>query len=277
MAPRNLSYGTFGAGCFWCIEAVILNLRGVESVVSGYSGGASVNPTYREVCSGSSGHAEVIQVTFDSSVLSYAELLSVFMTSHDPTQHNGQGADIGTQYRSVIYYHDDEQKNVAQQIIISLNEALDKKLATELSPLENFYPAEAGHQDYYNRNAGNGYCQVVIEPKLQKLRMHHQQLLKTNNDKSTKANHNIDKQQYKVRLEDDYHGLVSYQKRGNTLYLNYSEVPKALRGKSYGSVLLEAVLETIESEGYTVVPVCSYIKYYMSKHNKRWNHLLAKQ
>lgn len=162
---------TFGAGCFWCIEAVIQRLRGVEKVVSGYSGGKLPGqPTYREVCSGLSGHAEVIQVTFDAEVINFHDLITIFMTSHDPTQLNRQGADHGTQYRSVIFYHSEDQKIIAEKVFAELMEEFPNPIVTELSPLEKFYLAEADHQNYYNENSEAGYCRVVIDPKVAKLR-----------------------------------------------------------------------------------------------------------
>lgn len=167
---KNLQLATFGGGCFWCVEAVVQRLRGVEKVVSGYSGGETKNPTYREICNGNTGHAEVIQVSFDSNILSYEELLTIFLTSHDPTTLNRQGADYGTQYRSVIYYHDENQKDIIEEVIAVLNPYFDNKIVTEISPLETFYPAEDYHQDYYNQNNYAGYCMAVISPKIQKLK-----------------------------------------------------------------------------------------------------------
>jgi peptide-methionine (S)-S-oxide reductase len=162
---------TFGGGCFWCVEAVIQRLKGVEKVVSGYSGGqAPGHPTYREVCSGRTGHAEVIQVEFDADEISYFDLLMIFMTSHDPTTLNRQGADRGTQYRSVIFYHDDQQKKTAEDVINKLSDVYADAIVTELSPLDIFYAAEDNHQNYYNENSDAGYCRVVIAPKLSKLR-----------------------------------------------------------------------------------------------------------
>ncbi|MGB1103496.1 MAG: peptide-methionine (S)-S-oxide reductase MsrA [Crocinitomicaceae bacterium] len=162
---------TFGGGCFWCVEAVIQRLKGVEKVVSGYSGGqAPGHPTYREVCSGRTGHAEVIQVEFDADEISYFDLLMIFMTSHDPTTLNRQGADRGTQYRSVIFYHNDHQRKTAEEVIKKLSDVYSDTIVTELSPLDIFYAAEDNHQNYYNENSDAGYCRVVIAPKLSKLR-----------------------------------------------------------------------------------------------------------
>lgn len=162
---------TFGGGCFWCIEAVIQRLKGVESVVSGYTGGNAPGvPTYREVCSGKTGHAEVVQVTFDSDVLSYKDLITIFMTSHDPTQLNRQGADRGTQYRSVIYYHSEFQKQTVEGVFAKIQSFYTTPIVTELSQTSIFHEAEVGHQDYYNNNTEAGYCRVVIEPKVAKLR-----------------------------------------------------------------------------------------------------------
>lgn len=167
---KNVQTATFGGGCFWCVEAVIQRLKGVEKVVSGYTGGITKDPTYREICNGDTGHAEVIQVTFDSDIIAYDELLAVFMTTHDPTTLNRQGADYGTQYRSVIYYHDENQKTAAEEVLALINPSFDNKVVTELSSLGVFYPAEEYHQDYYNQNSSAGYCNAVITPKVAKLR-----------------------------------------------------------------------------------------------------------
>lgn len=165
-----MQLATFGGGCFWCVEAVIQRLKGVEKVVSGYSGGTVLNPTYREICNGNTGHAEVIQVSFDANILTYEELLTIFITNHDPTTLNRQGADYGTQYRSVIYYHDENQKNIAEEVKAVLNPYFDNKIVTEISSLDTFYPAEDYHQDYYNQNKYAGYCMAVIAPKIKKLK-----------------------------------------------------------------------------------------------------------
>ena len=162
---------TFGGGCFWCIEAIIQRLKGVQKVESGYTGGnVPGRPTYREVCSGLTGHAEVVQVTFNPEVLSYHDLITIFMTSHDPTQLNRQGADKGTQYRSVIYYHSAEQKKTIQQVFSKIENFFPQAIVTEVSEAEVFYIAETDHQDYYNNNSTAGYCRVVIDPKIAKLR-----------------------------------------------------------------------------------------------------------
>lgn len=167
---KNIQTATFGGGCFWCVEAVIHRLKGVEKAVSGYTGGITKDPTYREICNGDTGHAEVIQVTFDSDIIAYDELLAIFMTTHDPTTLNRQGADYGTQYRSVIYYHDENQKAAAEEVLVLINPSFDNKVVTELSSLGVFYPAEEYHQDYYNQNSSAGYCNAVITPKVAKLR-----------------------------------------------------------------------------------------------------------
>jgi peptide-methionine (S)-S-oxide reductase len=167
---KNIQAATFGGGCFWCVEAVMQRLKGVEKAVSGYTGGITKDPTYREICNGDTGHAEVIQVTFDSDLIDYDELLAIFMTTHDPTTLNRQGADYGTQYRSVIYYHDENQKAAAAEVLALINPSFNNKIVTELSPLEVFYPAEEYHQDYYNQNSSAGYCNAVITPKVAKLR-----------------------------------------------------------------------------------------------------------
>ncbi|AXP80015.1 Peptide methionine sulfoxide reductase MsrA [Mariniflexile rhizosphaerae] len=171
MTNKNLQVTTVGGGCFWCTEAVFQELKGVEKVVSGYSGGdAPGHPTYREICSGLTGHAEVVQITFDANIISYEDILFIFMTTHDPTTMNKQGADVGTQYRSVIYYHDEAQKQIAEAVIEKVADYYDNPIVTEISPLEIFYKAEDYHQNYYSNNKEQGYCNFVITPKLAKLR-----------------------------------------------------------------------------------------------------------
>lgn len=167
---KNNQVATFGGGCFWCIEAVVQRLKGVEKVVSGYTGGKTKDPTYKDICSGSTDHVEVVQVTFNPNELSYEDLITIFMTSHDPTTVNRQGADRGTQYRSAIFYHDEEQKVILDQVIEELTESFSDPIVTEIAPLDIFHPAEGYHQDYYNNNSGAGYCMVVISPKIRKLR-----------------------------------------------------------------------------------------------------------
>lgn len=163
---------TLGAGCFWSVEAVFESLRGVESVTSGYAGGHVENPTYEQVCTGETGHAEVCQLRFDPSVISYRELLDVFFYIHDPTTLNRQGADVGTQYRSVIFYHNDQQKITAEKMKEQLNASgtLPAPVVTEIDEFKNFYPAEAYHQDYYRENSSQGYCTFIIRPKMDKIR-----------------------------------------------------------------------------------------------------------
>ena len=163
---------TLAGGCFWCVEAVYVEMMGVQSVVSGYMGGQVDNPTYEQICTGMTGHAEVIQVTYDPDVVSLEQILSVFFTVHDPTTLNRQGNDVGTQYRSAIFYHTEEQKEVAEKIMAEVTaEGLwPNRLVTELTPVSTFYPAEAYHQDYYARNPYQPYCMVVISPKVKKFR-----------------------------------------------------------------------------------------------------------
>jgi len=158
----------FGGGCFWCLEAIFKRVNGVLDVISGYSGGKRKNPTYEQVCSGATGHAEVVKVIFDEEVISYEELLDIFFHIHDPTQLNRQGADIGTQYRSVIFPLDENQKIAAINAIKRLNPEFNNKIVTTIEPFEEFYPAEDYHQNYYDNNPYQGYCQAVIAPKLQK-------------------------------------------------------------------------------------------------------------
>ncbi|MBI3595685.1 MAG: peptide-methionine (S)-S-oxide reductase MsrA [Nitrospirae bacterium] len=161
---------TLGGGCFWCLEAVYADLKGVEKVESGYSGGASADPTYRQVCSGTTGHAEVVQVTFDPGVISFKEILQVFFSIHDPTTLNRQGSDMGSQYRSAIYYRTPEQKMIAEQVMKEINtaEIWNAPIVTEIAPLKTFYKAEDYHQEYYKDNPEQMYCQLVIAPKVAK-------------------------------------------------------------------------------------------------------------
>ena len=174
MDRTSKEVATLGGGCFWCTEAVFQAVKGVQDVVSGYTGGkAPGRPTYREICSGLTGHAEVVQVTFDHRIITYEDILTIFMTTHDPTTLNRQGADVGTQYRSVIYYHNAEQKATAAQLLTQMAPYYNAPIVTELTALGTFYEAEDYHQDYYRNNASQGYCQVVINPKLAKLRAMH--------------------------------------------------------------------------------------------------------
>ncbi|HCM77164.1 MAG TPA: peptide-methionine (S)-S-oxide reductase [Cytophagales bacterium] len=163
---------TFGGGCFWCTEAVFLGVKGVEKVVSGYSGGKMKHPSYRDICTGTTGHAEVIQITYNPKVVSYETLLEIFWNTHDPTTLNQQGADVGTQYRSVIYYNTEKERAIAEAYKKQLDDSnlYKNKIVTEISPLINFYPAEAEHQNYYALNTNQGYCQYVIRPKVEKFR-----------------------------------------------------------------------------------------------------------
>ncbi len=171
---------TLAGGCFWCLEAVYDELKGVVDVVSGYSGGKVTNPSYEAVCTGETGHAESVQVTFDPQVVSYRQLLEVFFTIHDPTSLNRQGADVGTQYRSAIFYHNPEQKAVAEQLMqeLAAQKLWNKPIVTELKPFTIFYPAEAYYQEYFKRNPYQGYCMVVIAPKVAKFRQHYLEMLK---------------------------------------------------------------------------------------------------
>ncbi|MBL7926010.1 MAG: peptide-methionine (S)-S-oxide reductase MsrA [Bacteroidia bacterium] len=176
MSETNLSQQsdtiTLGGGCFWCVEAVYQQLAGVISVTSGYAGGSVKNPTYRQICEGTTGHAEVIQIVYNTSVTSFKDILEVFFTVHDPTTLNRQGADVGTQYRSVIFYNSSAQQNLALQIIEQLNAsgAYASKIVTEVTPLDVFYKAENYHQNYYRLNSSEGYCRMVIQPKLEKFK-----------------------------------------------------------------------------------------------------------
>ena len=179
MTTKNLQTATIGGGCFWCTEAVFEEVKGVEKVISGYSGGnVPGRPTYREICSGLTGHAEVVQITFDANVISYEDILVIFMTTHDPTTLNRQGADRGTQYRSVIFYHNDNQKEIAETVIKELGKYYKNAIVTEVSEAATFYEAEKEHQDFYKNNPNYGYCNFVIDPKLAKLRQLHSDKLK---------------------------------------------------------------------------------------------------
>jgi len=163
---------TLGGGCFWCLDSIYRQLKGVESVVSGYAGGTKPNPSYREVCGGNTGHAEVVQITFDPSQISYRDLLDVFFTIHDPTTQDRQGGDIGPQYRSIVLAHSDEQARVAREAIadVTAESVWDDPIVTQVQPLTTFYPAESYHQDYFANNPNQPYCQVVIAPKVAKFR-----------------------------------------------------------------------------------------------------------
>jgi len=176
----NLQTATLAGGCFWCLEAVFDEVKGVHSVESGYAGGHMDNPNYRAVCNGDTGHAEVIQVHFDPKIVSYNDLLNVFFAIHDPTTMNRQGADVGTQYRSAIFYHDDEQKRIAEELIKDLNsqDIWERPIVTEVAKLDRFFMAEDYHQEYFARNPYQPYCQAVVAPKVSKFRKHFLDLLK---------------------------------------------------------------------------------------------------
>ncbi|SHM71690.1 peptide-methionine (S)-S-oxide reductase [Cyclobacterium lianum] len=178
--PDNKAVATFGTGCFWCTEAVFQKLNGVESVQSGFSGGHLENPSYKEVVTGTTGHAEVVQLVFDPKVIGFSELLEVFWSSHDPTTLNRQGADVGPQYRSAIFYHTPEQKQAAEHMKASLDadKAFDRPIVTEITPFANFYPAEDYHTNYFEMNGHQPYCQMVIRPKVEKFKKHFAEKLK---------------------------------------------------------------------------------------------------
>jgi peptide-methionine (S)-S-oxide reductase len=180
MSDNQLELATFGAGCFWCTEAVFQNVKGVSKVVSGYAGGKVKNPTYREICTGTTGHAEVAQITFDPSKVSFEELLEVFWNTHDPTTLNKQGADEGTQYRSVIFYHSDDQRQAAEEYKSQLesSKVYQNPIVTEISPLPDYFPAENYHQNYFELNPNQSYCQYVVRPKVEKFKKQFQSKLK---------------------------------------------------------------------------------------------------
>ena len=177
---QNIETATLAAGCFWCVEAVFDSLKGVEDVVSGYSGGHKENPTYQEVCSETTGHAEVVQITFDPEMISYKNILGIFFSTHDPTTLNRQGGDIGTSYRSAIFYHSDEQRRIAEDIIkeITDEKVFDDPIVTEVKPFDKFWPAEDYHQEYYANNPNQPYCAAVVGPKVAKFRAKFAHLLK---------------------------------------------------------------------------------------------------
>jgi peptide-methionine (S)-S-oxide reductase len=170
--PKLICKATFGGGCFWCTEAVYAQIKGVKSVTSGYIGGEVPNPTYKDVCTGLTGHAEAVEIEYDPAVVPYEKLLEVFFATHDPTTKNRQGADVGTQYRSGVFYHDDEQKRIAEEVIKRLDAsgAFPAKIVTEVTKATTFYPAEDYHQDYFANNARQPYCQAVVAPKVDKVR-----------------------------------------------------------------------------------------------------------
>jgi peptide-methionine (S)-S-oxide reductase len=177
---EGMEIATFAGGCFWCTEAVFLEIKGVEKVVSGYIGGKTKNPTYKDICTGETGHAEAIQITYNPKEVAYEDLLEVFFGTHDPTTLNRQGADVGTQYRSEIFYHSEAQKTKAENYIqlLEKEKLYDKKIVTKVSSATEFYLAEEYHQNYYNQNSSQGYCQMVIAPKLEKLRKYYKSKLK---------------------------------------------------------------------------------------------------
>jgi peptide-methionine (S)-S-oxide reductase len=176
MSPREIA--TLAGGCFWCLEAVFQDLRGVHQVTPGYTGGHVPDPSYEEVCTGTTGHAEAVQIVFDPGVVSYRDLLRVFFTIHDPTTRDRQGADVGPQYRSAVFYHSAEQRAVAAAVLAEVATVWDDPIVTELAPFERFYPAEEYHRDYYRRNPDQGYCRVVIAPKVAKVRKQYLEKLK---------------------------------------------------------------------------------------------------
>jgi peptide-methionine (S)-S-oxide reductase len=167
----HMEKATFGGGCFWCVEAIYERLPGVQSVLSGYAGGTKPNPTYEDVCTGKTGHAEVAQITFDPTKITYEQLLETFWKAHDPTTLNRQGADVGTQYRSVVFYHDEKQKAAAERSKVEAQTSFDQPIVTEIQPLKEFFPAENYHQDYYRNHANAPYCTFIIKPKLKKLKL----------------------------------------------------------------------------------------------------------
>ncbi len=178
MLPNMIETATLGGGCFWCLEAVFLELRGIEKVVSGYAGGHTSNPTYQAVCSETTGHAEVVQIAFDTTQISFRDILNVFFTIHDPTTLNRQGNDIGESYRSIVLYHTPEQLETTKTVITEFSSIYDQPIVTQVKPLEQFFSAESYHQNYYARNPNQGYCIGVVAPKVAKARKHFTQMLR---------------------------------------------------------------------------------------------------
>ncbi len=183
---KEREVATLGGGCFWCMEAIFSELEGVEKVESGYSGGKTAHPTYEQVCTGTTGHAEVVQINFDPKAISFKEILKIYFTTHDPTTLNRQGADVGTQYRSIIFYHNDGQKATAEQVIKEMTEAKvwDNPVVTQIEPFKAFYEAEDYHKDYFKKHCEQPYCKLVIARKIAKLREHYRKKLKTLDKKS---------------------------------------------------------------------------------------------
>jgi len=179
-SPPETAIATVGGGCFWCTEAVFLRVRGVKKVVSGYTGGTKKNPTYKDVCTGLTGHAEVIQIEYDPSVVTFEQILDVFFYTHDPTTKNRQGADVGTQYRSAVFYHNPAQKETTAKVIAELNKSgdFDDPIVTTIEEMKIFYPAEDYHQDYFSQNPSNPYCMAVVGPKVSKFRKRYKALMK---------------------------------------------------------------------------------------------------
>lgn len=267
-----------GGGCFWCVEAVFNELKGVTKVVSGYMGGTVPGtPTYREVCSGLTGHAEVVEVTFDPTMISYEDLLVVFMTSHDPTTLNKQGGDVGTQYRSVIFYKDAEQKGIAELVVEEIAPYYDAPIVTAISPAEKFHEAVEEHQNYYRNNISERYCSLVISPKLDKLRQMHADKLK--DESVTKINtnmeviHNKEQQQFTMEVDGET-AKIDYKMQDDKMHLVYSEVPFNIRGQGIGKVLVEKTFEKLTAEGYQAVAVCGYIKS-VAKGSEKWNDIIG--
>jgi len=180
-SPKEMEVATLGGGCFWCMEAIFIQLKGVEKVESGYSGGTVAHPTYEQVCTGTTGHAEVVQINFDPKVISFKEILKIYFTMHDPTTLNRQGDDVGTQYRSVIFYHNDDQKVTAEKVIKEITDTKiwDRPLVTQIEPFKAFHKAEDYHKDYFKKHREQPYCRLVIAPKIAKLREHYRKKLRT--------------------------------------------------------------------------------------------------
>lgn len=253
---NNLQQATLGGGCFWCIESFFNELKGVTKAISGYSGGnVPGKPTYREICSGLTGHAEVIRINFDADIISFKDLLLIFFTAHDPTTLNKQGADTGTQYRSVIFHHDEMQKEIANDVIKEVQSYFEQTIVTEVSPLINYYDAEEEHQNYYKLHPNEGYCSYVITPKITKLREIHQNLLKPSLD----IIHQKEQNRFVLNI-DGAIAKVDYQIKNDKMYLVHSEVPESLRGQGIGKKLVLQTFEKLTQEGYTAVAICRYIK-----------------
>lgn len=263
----KLDTATLGAGCFWCVEAIFQDIQGVSKVVSGYAGGEKPNPTYEEVSTGRSGHAEVIQVSFDPATVSFETLLQIFFTTHDPTTLNRQGADVGTQYRSVIFFHNEEQKQLALNVKKDFAPNYwDDPIVTEISAYTDFYPAEDYHQNYFNSNPNQGYCRIVIQPKLKKFRESYPELLKTNKKTWNKLTPQEERvivykgTEYPFTGEYDKHfekGTYVCRRCEAPLYKSEHKFDSGCGWPAFDDEIAGAVHREIDADGYRVEILCA--------------------